>query len=77
MAMAATNLNMMTDKEVAKALGVKVQTLRNMRCRGEGPAYAKIGRLVRYLAADVERYVQAHRVVPFGERTVTAEAAAQ
>ena len=40
--------SMVNDREAAKFLGNKVQTLRNWRHLRRGPAYIKLGRSVRY-----------------------------
>lgn len=44
----ATNSKLLTSEEVAQKLSVKLVTLEAWRCRGEGPAFVKVGRLVRY-----------------------------
>jgi len=51
--------NLLTDVEVATFLGCAVQTLRNMRWRGTGPHYVKLGggRMVRYRPEDVEAFI--------------------
>lgn len=41
------------EPDVALRLGVSVHTLRAWRRRGKGPCYLKLGRAVRYRAADV------------------------
>lgn len=38
-------------------VGITVSTLQKMRMRGEGPRYAKIGRLVRYRPEDLQAYI--------------------
>jgi predicted DNA-binding transcriptional regulator AlpA len=40
-------------------LGLSVATLRAWRLKGKGPRFVRFGRAVRYLAADVERFVEA------------------
>ena len=60
---------LLNDKEAAAWLQVSTQTLANMRCRGEGPAYVKVGgKLVRYLLEDLEEFARGHRITPPGER---------
>lgn len=50
--------NLLTDIEVAALCGCAVATLRNMRWRGEGPRYVKLGgRMVRYKPADVQAFI--------------------
>lgn len=49
---------LMPPAEVAELLGVRPQTLTAWRHRGaQELPYVKVGRLVRYKAADVERFV--------------------
>ena len=49
----------LTEHEVARQLGLSVATLRAWRLKGKGPRFVRFGRAVRYLAADVERFVEA------------------
>lgn len=37
-----------TEAEEAWRLGLAPKTLANQRCRGDGPPFLKVGRLVRY-----------------------------
>lgn len=49
---------LLTDNEVAALCGCAVQTLRNMRWRGEGPRFVKLGgRMVRYKPTDVQAFI--------------------
>ena len=48
-------------REVAAILGMSVDALAQDRYRGNGIPYIKVGRRVRYLRADVARYLVAHR----------------
>lgn len=47
---------------VARQLNCEIKTLEAWRARGEGPAFVKIGRLVRYAPADIKAYIQSRRV---------------
>jgi len=49
----------LTEHEVAQRLSLSVATLRAWRLKRKGPRYVRFGRAVRYLVADVERYVDA------------------
>jgi len=49
----------LTEHEVARQLGLSVATLRAWRLKGKAPRFVRFGRAVRYLAADVERFVEA------------------
>jgi len=50
--------NLLTDTEVAALYGCAVQTLRNMRWRGEGPRFVRLGgRMIRYRPADVQAFI--------------------
>ena len=54
------------DPEAADRLGVRPQTLMNARCTGRGAfasiPYHKLGRSVRYFEADVDAFLECHRV---------------
>src|SRR5262245_5212264 len=52
----------MNERQVAERLGVTVACLRRMRREHRGPAWFKMGRLVRYEVAAVERYIQSNTV---------------
>ena len=50
------------EKRVAEVTGLAVQTLRNWRFQGTGPAYSKVGRAVRYRLDDVIRFMEERRI---------------
>lgn len=52
---------LVTEKQVAKQLGLKVCTLRRWRWAGEGPRFLKLGGAVRYDPLDIEAYIAASR----------------
>ena len=54
----------LSDNEVAVLTGMSVQTLRNWRFEGKGPAYSKIGRSVRYAEKDIIEYMENRRIEP-------------
>jgi predicted DNA-binding transcriptional regulator AlpA len=47
--------------EVALRLGLTIGTLQNLRCRGEGPAYIRLGRAIRYRPEDIDAFISANR----------------
>ena len=50
------------DTEAAAAfLGVKPGTMEIWRCNGDGPAFLKVGRVVRYSRADLVTWIEAGR----------------
>jgi excisionase family DNA binding protein len=59
----------LTTKQAAQALGIKPGTLEIWRVRGDGPAFMKIGRAVRYRRDDIEAFMTA------GRRASTSEGA--
>jgi excisionase family DNA binding protein len=67
--------DLLTTREVAKLLQVKGGTLENWRynrVRGhKGPAYIKVGGVVRYRRADVERWMEQHQENGEGDRPGT------
>jgi hypothetical protein len=50
------------EKDAAQMLGCSVGLLRKWRLFEEGPAFYKIGRLVRYRQEDLEAFMAASRV---------------
>jgi len=55
-------LRLIDEKEVSKLTGRALSTLRNDRHRGRGLPYVKLGRSVRYIEEDIEKYVLSHRI---------------
>ncbi len=47
-----------TPAELADRIRVHVRTLQRWRFTGEGPKFCKLGRGVRYRAADVEAWLK-------------------
>jgi hypothetical protein len=61
------NLDTLIDeRKTAKALCCTVSTLRKWRLLERGPAYCKVGRLVRYAEGDLQEFLAANRVQPTG-----------
>ncbi len=52
------------EKEAAEILGCTVSAMRKWRFLGKGPAYCRVGRLVRYSEADLAAFLDANRVQP-------------
>jgi hypothetical protein len=52
----------MSTEELARFLRCSTQMLEILRCKGGGPPYAKIGKLVRYRAESVLAWLAAHEV---------------
>ena len=55
---------LLTDEQVAERWGLKVQTLRNWRFQGRGPAYLKLGAAVRYDESVIEEHEKSATVQP-------------
>jgi len=49
--------NLLTTEQVSERLSIKVATLRIWRMQGKGPNFLKIGALVRYDEAALDRYI--------------------
>ncbi len=49
---------LLTETQVSTMFNISINTLRYWRHCGDGPNYIKMGRLVRYHAAELESYVQ-------------------
>ncbi|HLM99282.1 MAG TPA: helix-turn-helix domain-containing protein [Bryobacteraceae bacterium] len=56
------------EKEAAEILGCTVSAMRKWRFLGKGPAYCRVGRLVRYSGADLAAFLDANRVQPGAAR---------
>ncbi len=48
-------------KEVEATYGINTGTLANWRLYGKGPAYSKVGRLIRYEVSLLDEYFMKHR----------------
>jgi predicted DNA-binding transcriptional regulator AlpA len=40
--------------------GITKRFLEAAACRGDGPRYVRVGRLVRYRASDIDAWIEAH-----------------
>jgi hypothetical protein len=56
--------HLVTELEAADRLRLSVSYLRNMRVRGDGPAYVKLGRSVRYDPPDLMSWARSRQVTP-------------
>lgn len=59
--MTTENPIVLSPEQAARSLGISVSTLAKMRLSGKGPVYAKLGRRVVYLPADLNTWVAASR----------------
>jgi predicted DNA-binding transcriptional regulator AlpA len=64
------NPSYLNTKQAAHYVGLSESLLEKRRCSGDGPTYSQIGKAVRYLASDLDAWMQANR------RTSTADVAA-
>lgn len=62
--MISDNTHLLDSPTVATLLGLARGSLANMRSRGEGPPFCRLGRAIRYRPEDVEAWVKSARVVP-------------
>jgi hypothetical protein len=51
-------------KDAARILGLAPGSLNNMRQRGSGPPFVRIGASVRYARRDLAAFIDQHRVEP-------------
>jgi hypothetical protein len=49
---------LLTEAEAAAKLGMKPEGLRGLRKDNRGPAFSRIGRLIRYFPDEVERWAR-------------------
>jgi hypothetical protein len=54
------------ENEAAELLGCTVSALRKWRTLGKGPAFCRVGRLVRYSELDLSAFLDGNRVQPGG-----------
>jgi len=54
----------LTESDAATRLGLKVATLRAWRHQRRGPAFVRLGRAIRYLASDLDEFLEANRHRP-------------
>jgi predicted site-specific integrase-resolvase len=65
---AHTMSELLTPAQTSEKLGVTISTLESWRCRKTYRLpYARVGRLIRYRAEDVEKFIQSRLVTP-GEK---------
>ena len=60
-------MSFMTTQQAADKLGISKRTLEGMRLRGSGPAYVKVGRLVRYTDELLEQWLLSNQRVSTSE----------
>lgn len=56
------------DVIAAKIIGCGVQSMRNWRFQGRGPAYSKRGKMVRYRVQDLFDFMNSGRIDPEARR---------
>lgn len=52
-----------SEKEVAEITGLSISTLQKHRFYRRGMPYAKIGKSCRYRLADVQAFMDSHRII--------------
>jgi excisionase family DNA binding protein len=55
---------LLVEHDAASFLGVSVSTLRRLRASDGGPAYIRIGHLIRYRESALEAYLEQHTIRP-------------
>lgn len=58
----STQAGLLDERAAAKILSCSVALLRKHRLFRTGPAYYKVGRLVRYSEADLKAFIERNRV---------------
>jgi predicted DNA-binding transcriptional regulator AlpA len=59
---------LLNETQVAKRLHCEVKTLQAWRCRGGGPMFVRIGRLIRYEPEAVQRWIESRRAASTSSR---------
>jgi predicted DNA-binding transcriptional regulator AlpA len=54
-------MSLLTPREAARLLKVSVSWLAKARMRGDGPAYIKVGRSIRYTEIALQQWLKAHQ----------------
>jgi excisionase family DNA binding protein len=57
----ASGIKLLTPKEAAELLKVSVSWLAKARMRGDGPAFIKIGRSIRYNEPTLLQWMKSHQ----------------
>jgi len=58
---------LLTPAQTAEILGIKIETLATWRCTNRyALKYVRVGRVIRYRAADVEAFLESRTVSPVG-----------
>jgi predicted site-specific integrase-resolvase len=55
-------MNVLSPKKVAEMLGTSTATLSNLRHRGKGIPYTRMGRKIFYLESEIEKYLMERMV---------------
>jgi excisionase family DNA binding protein len=66
-------MTLLNYSQVSELLGVNLNTLYSMKCRGQIPCVQLSGRLIRFDSTEIDAWVASHRV-PVGNRTPAAVA---
>ena len=61
------NENFLTTEQVAELLNLSSRTLEGMRCKGNGPAFCKLGRKCLYRQSDINKWVEANLCISTSE----------
>ena len=69
-------LNLMPEQEASKRLNVSVASPRRWRLERRGPAFIKVGSLVRYKPEDLELWLRAQPTRGMARPVLSARAAA-
>jgi len=57
------NATALNEKQVARLLNISVALLRKWRRGKDGPRWLKLGRVVRYLATDIDAWLETRAIV--------------
>lgn len=65
---AAPSTVLLTAKEAARVLNVSLSWMAKARMRGDGPAYVKVGRTIRYTGPGLNQYIKSRQRLSTSER---------
>lgn len=52
----------LNERQASEFTGFSIKHLQNLRYRGIGPAYCKIGASIRYIREDLISWIENHRI---------------
>ncbi len=58
----ASSSTYLTTRQLAELIGISEISLAQWRARGQGPAFIRLGRTIRYARADVDAWITSKKI---------------